>query len=334
MAFQGRMRVKARVGAVLVLLLLAASAAAPAQPVGQAPAHIGFIGNSDPQTQASSVETFRQGLRDLGWIEGQNVSIEFRWAEGNVDRFPGLAAELVRLKVDVIIASGTASIRAVQQATRTIPIVSAVLLVDPVRAGFAASLARPGGNITGLASQYEEIITKQVQLLAEAVPKISRVVLLRHTSVGPVTATAAAAAAERLGLKTRALEVSTVADYEAAFKTARDAHAQALLVLPSPIFNSHRHLLITLAARYRLPASYEFKEYVQEGGLMSYGVSTQDMWRRAASYVDRILKGAKPGDLPIERPAKLELAVNLKTATALGLTIPHSLRLRADLVIE
>ncbi|MGH7674957.1 MAG: ABC transporter substrate-binding protein, partial [Gemmatimonadales bacterium] len=185
--------------AAFALNLLFTPLAAEAQPAGKAPARIGFISNS--KTGGASVEAFRQGLRDLGWIEKQKVIIEYRWAEGNVDRFPVLAAELVRLKVDVIIASGFPALRAVQQATSTIPIVSAVLLIDPVNAGFASSLARPGGNITGLASQYEEIVTKQVQLLAEAVPKLSRVVLLRHTSVGPATVRAAAAAADKLGLK-------------------------------------------------------------------------------------------------------------------------------------
>jgi putative ABC transport system substrate-binding protein len=320
--------------AAFALNLLFTPLAAEAQPAGKAPARIGFIGNSGPKTGGASVEAFRQGLRDLGWIEEQKVIIEYRWAEGNVDRFPVLAAELVRLKVDVIIASGFPALRAVQQATSTIPIVSAVLLIDPVNAGFASSLARPGGNITGLASQYEEIVSKQVQLLAEAVPKLSRVVLLRHTSVGPATVRAAAAAADKLGLKPQILEVSEVAQFEGAFRAARDNGAQALLVLPSPIFSAHRRVLIKLAASYRLPAFYEFKEYVEDGGLMSYGPSITDMYRRAASYVDRILNGAKPGDLPIERPTKFDLVINLKTAKALGLTIPRSLLIRADQLIE
>jgi putative ABC transport system substrate-binding protein len=270
----------------------------------------------------------------LGWVEGQNVSIEYRWAEGKGDRVPGFAAELVRRKVDVIIAAGPASLRAVQQATSTIPIVSAALLTDPVRVGLVASLARPGGNITGLASQYEEIVTKHVELLAEAVPRLSRMVLLRHAASDTTTTRAAAGATDKLGLTTRVLEVSEVGDFEGAFRTARDDGTQALLVLPSPIFNAHRRVLIELAASYRLPALYEFKEYVQDGGLISYGPSIPDMYRRAASYVDRILKGAKPGDLPIERPTKFELVINLKTATALGLMIPPSLLFQADEVIR
>ena len=314
--------------------LLAAPLAVEGQSAGKAPARIGFIGNSDARALAPSVESFRQGLRDLGWIEGQNVNIEYRWAKGHIDHFPLLAAELVRLKADIIVASGTPALRALQQATSTIPIVSAVLLVDPVNAGFVASLARPGGNITGLASQYEEIVNKQVELLAEAVPRLSRMVLLHHKAMGLVTAKPAAAAAEKMGLKARPVAVSEVAQLEGAFRTAREDRAQALLVLPSPIFNAHRRVLIKLAASYRLPALYEFKDYVRDGGLMSYGVSLPDMYRRAASYVDRILNGAKPGDLPIERPTKFELVINLKTAKALGLTIPSSLLLRADQVIE
>jgi ABC-type uncharacterized transport system substrate-binding protein len=327
---------RSAVGAIIMLTLrlLAAPLAVEAQPAGQAPARIGFISNADPQLAAPFIEAFRQGLRDLGWIEGQNVSIEYRWAEGKADRHPGLAADLVRLKVDVIIASGSASLRAVQQATRSIPIVSAVLLADPVRLGLAASLAHPGGNLTGLASQYEEIVTKHVEFLADVVPTLSRIVLLRHAGTDTTVTRAAAAAVDKLGLTAQILEVSEVSDFEGAFRTARDDGAQALLVLPSPSFNAHRRVLIDLAASYRLPAVYEFKEYVQDGGLISYGPSIPDMYRRAASYVDRILKGAKPGDLPIERPAKFELVINLKTAKALGLMIPPTLLFQADEVIR
>jgi len=314
--------------------VLAAPLTGRAQPSGKAPARVGYIGNSYPSTVAPSVEAFRQGLRDLGWIEGQSLVIEYRWAEGNPDRLPALAAELVRLKVDIIALSGTLALRAAQQATSSIPIVIGVLLIDPVDLGFVGSLARPGGNITGLASQYEEIVTKQVQLLAEAVPGLSRLAILRHANMPGGTSRAAAMAADTLGLKSRVLEVSEVATYEGAFRTARDDRAQAMLVLPSPFFNTHRRALIALAASYRLPAFYEFKDYVQEGGLMAYGPNLADMWRRAASYVDRILKGAKPGDLPIERPTKFELVFNLKTAKALGLTIPPAVLARADEVIE
>jgi putative tryptophan/tyrosine transport system substrate-binding protein len=318
----------------LALGLLVAPFAAEAQPARQTPARIGFISNSGPQLAAPFIEAFRQGLRDLGWIEGQNVSIEYRWAEGQADRHPELAADLARLQMDVIIAAGIASLRAVQQATSRIPIVSAVLLTDPVRLGLVASLAHPGGNLTGLASQYEEIVTKHVELLADVVPTLSRIGLLRHASTDPTVTRAAATVADKLGLTAQILEVSEVGDFEGAFRAARDDGAQALLVLPSPVLNHHRRGLIELAARYRLPAVYEFKEYVQDGGLMSYGPSLPDMYRRAASYVDRILKGAKPGDLPIERPVTFELAINLKTAEALGLTIPPTLLFQADEVIR
>jgi putative ABC transport system substrate-binding protein len=295
---------------------------------------IGYLGNSDARTGAPYVEAFRQGLRDLGWIEGKTVRIEHRWAEGSVDRLSGLVSELVRLKVDVLVVSGVPALRAAQEATRTIPIVMGAVLIDPVSAGFVKSLAQPGGNITGVASQYEDIVTKQVQLLSEIIPKLSRLFVLRHTSSPPITANASAAAAGKLGIKVRLLEVNDVAEYEGAFRTAQNAGGQAIHVLPSPVFNAHRHQLIDLAARYRLPAAYEFREYVQDGGLFSYGPSVPEMARGAASYVDRIFKGAKAGDLPIERPTKFELIINLRTAKALGLTMPPSLLLRADEIVQ
>ena len=320
------------IGAMAVSLLAPLSGAA--QLSGKTPARVGFLGFGSPSMQARSFDAFRQGLRDLGWIEGQTVTIESRWAEGDLERLPALAAELVRLNVDVIVTGGSAAVRAVQQATRTIPIVSGAVLVDPVAGGFAESLARPGGNYTGLASQYEEIVTKQVELLREVVPRLSRLAILYHTSVGPVTAKAAASAADRLRITPQILEVRQVAHFEGAFGTARRQRAQALLVLPNPGFNAHRPTLVALAASHRLPALYEQGEFVADGGLMSYGVDVGAMYGRAASYVNRILNGAKPGDLPIERAAKFELIINLKTAKALGLTIPPAVLARADQVIE
>jgi putative ABC transport system substrate-binding protein len=314
--------------------LLAGPLSGAAQPSGRTPARVGFLGFASPSMQARSFDAFRQGLRDLGWIEGQNVTIESRWAEGDLERLPALAAELVRLNVDVIVTGGSAAVRAVQQATRTIPIVSGAVLVDPVAGGFAESLARPGGNYTGLASQYEEIVTKQVELLREVVPRLSRLAILHHTSVAPLTAKAAAAAADRLGLRAQILEVRQVAHFEGAFGTARRQRAQALLVLPNPGFNAHRPTLVALAASHRLPALYEQREFVTDGGLMSYGVDIAAMYGRAASYVHRILNGAKPGDLPIERAAKFELVVNLRTARALDLTIPPAVLARADALIQ
>jgi putative ABC transport system substrate-binding protein len=312
--------------------ILAASLAAEAQQAGKVP-RIGFLKNSGPgTTEISQREAFLQGLRELGWIDGQTVTIEYRSAEGSVNRLSALA-EFVQLKVDVIVLAGPQAIHAVRRATSTIPIVF-VTLSDPVTTGLVASLARPGGNMTGLASQYEEIITKQLQLLKEAVPKVSRIVLLQHTEGAATVRSAAEAAAQGLGLTARSIKVGEVAEYENAFRIARREGAEAIHVLPSPSFNAHRARLIDLAARYRLPAIYEFKNYVEDGGLMSYGPSINEMFRGMASYVDRILKGAKPGDLPIERPRTFELVINLKTAKALNLTIPQALLLRADQVIE
>ena len=298
-------------------------------------ARIGLLGNSDVQAENSQLAAFRQGLRELGWVEGQTIVIDYQSAAGNAERLPQLAVELVRLKSDVIVVSGSAGVRAARKATDTIPIVIAAVLVDPVRAGFVASLSRPGGNITGLASQYEEIVTKQVQLLIEAIPGLSRLVILRDLTVpGLSTATAAASAANKLGAHTEVIDVKEPSEFETAFRSARSKRAQAMHVLPSPFFSAHRRLLIKLAESYRLPASYEFREYVEDGGLMSYGVDIREMYRRSASFVDRILKGARPGDLPIERATKFEFVINLKTAKALGLTIPQSVLGRADEVIE
>ena len=293
---------------------------------------IGFLSNANPSSGAAQLEAFRRGLRELGWIEGQNLAIEYRWAEGLPDRLPGLVAGLVRAKVDVIFLSGPLSMRAVQKATSTIPVVF-VLLVDPVAMGFVRSFARPGGNMTGLASQYEELITKQLQLLKEALPNLSRIALLRHSEATPSIFIAAEGAARSLGLVTRTLTVATESEFEGAFNTARRERVGAIHVLPSPYLGARRARLIELAALFRLPACYEFSSFVRDGGLMSYGPSLEDLYGRSASYVNRILKGANPGELAIERPARFELVINRKTAAALGLTIPQSLLSRADEVI-
>jgi putative tryptophan/tyrosine transport system substrate-binding protein len=297
------------------------------------PRQIGFLGNGNLTTMSSQQEAFRHSLRELGWIEGKTVTIEYRWAEGNPDRLPALVHELVHAKVDVIVLSGTPAIRAAQRATSTIPIVF-VVLADPVTSGLVPSLARPGGNITGLASQFEELITKQLQLLNEAVTNLTRVALLHHSEIPPAILTAAEIAARTLGLATRTLNVAGIAGFENAFKMARSERMGAIHVLPSPYFGAQRPRLIELAAQYRLPACYEFRDYVQEGGLLSYGPSITEMFGHSARFVDRILRGAKPGDLAIERPPKFELAINLKTAAALGLAIPQSLLQRADNVIR
>lgn len=321
-----------RLVTVMALLLLAASPTVEAQPAGTVP-RIGFLSNGSPRSVSPQLEAFRRGLRELGWIEGQTVTIEYRWAEGSSDRLPALAADLAKLNVDVIVLSGSPAIRAAREATSTIPVVF-VMLADPVSAGFGPSLARPGGNMTGLASEFEELITKQLQLLKEALPKASRVALLYHPEIATAILPAAETAARKLGLSARAFRVAQVAEFDNVLKTARSEGAGAIHVLPSPFFNAHRRQLIELAARYRLPAIYEFKNYVDDGGLMSYGPSINEMYRGMASYVDLILKGARPGDLPIKRPTTFELVINLKTAAALGLTIPPSLRMRADHVIE
>jgi putative ABC transport system substrate-binding protein len=317
--------------ALLSLSLLAEPVAGQAQPA-KIP-RIGYIGNGDPTTGRATHGAFRQGLRELGWIEGQAVTIEYRWAEGNPDRIPALVAELVQAKVDVLVLSGTPAIRAARVATSTIPIVF-TSLADPVTLGVVATLARPGGNMTGMASQFEELITKQLQLLKETVPNVSRVVLLHHPEIAPTVLGEADAAARKLGLTARAVKATGKVDFESAFTTIRNERAEAIHLLPSPFFNAHRGHLIELVAKHRLPAIYEFSDYVRDGGLMSYGPSIAEMHRGMASYVVRILKGAKPGDLPIERATKFELVLNLKTAKALGLTIPQSVLLRADEVIQ
>ena len=322
-----------RIGLAVVLAVGLTFPSVAAEAQSSKTPRIGYLGIGNPTPVPSQLEAFRRGLRDLGWVEGQTVTIEYRWAEGIPGQLPALAADLVRLRVDVIVATGTSGIRAAKEATRAIPIVF-VVLVDPVATGLVKSLARPGGNLTGLASQFEDLITKQPQLLKEALPKLSRIALLYRAESPAATMSAVDTAVRGLGLSARSLKVAGAAEYENAFRTAQRERAEAILVLPSPFFSAHRARLIELAARYRLPAMYEFKDYVQDGGLMSYGPNINAMFRSMASYVDRILKGAAPGDLPIERPATFELVINLKTAKTLGITISPSVLGRADQVIE
>ena len=311
--------------------LLAAPLTVEGVPAGKVP-RIGFLLNGNRGSVSPERVAFLEGLHELGWIEGQTVAVEYRWAEGNPDRYPPLAAELVQRRVDVIVVAGPPAIHAVREASTTIPIVC-ILLADPVALGYAKSLARPGGNLTGLASPYEDLITKQLQLLHEAVPTVSRVALLHHRESWPAILNAAEAAALSLALTPRPLTVEGL-EFESAFRVARNEHVGAAHVLPSPIFFSHRGQLIELTAKYRLPAVYELKPFVEEGGFMSYSPNMSEMFRGMASYVNRILKGARPADLPIEQPTKFEFVINLKTAKALGLTIPPSLLARADQVIE
>lgn len=315
---------------LLLASLLVGPPAASAQPI--AIPRVGLLSNGSAPG-GKPQEAFVQGLRERGWIDGRTVTIQYRWAEGNPDRLPALVAELVRARVDVIVLSGTPAIRAARAATSTIPI-AFVSLADPIRLGFVASLARPGGNATGLASQFEELVTKQLELLKKTVPRLSRVALLHHTQTSAAVVSEAETAVGRLGLRARTLKVAGVAELESAFATARSEGVEAIHVLPSPVLNAHRRRLIELAAKHRLPAVYEFKDYVEDGGLMSYGPSITEMFRSQAGYVDRILRGARPGDLPVERATKFELALNLKTARALGLTIPQSVLAIADDVIQ
>jgi len=296
---------------------------------------IGFLAAASPSVDPARHEAFRQGLRELGYMEGKNMVIERRFAEDNADRLPGLAAELVRLKVDVIVTAGGQSTRAAQEATGTIPIIM-LQDNDPVGNGFVASLARPGGNITGLATLAPEISGKRLELLKEIVPRLSRVAVL-GTSTNPGNAQAVKEielAAGAFEVQLQYLDVRDPKDIETAFRVASTSRAEAVLVLVSSVLNSNRKHVIDLAIKSRLPTIYPFREFVEAGGLMTYGVSFLDLHRRAAVYVDKILKGTTPADLPIEQPMKFELVINLKTAQVLGLTIPPTLLFQADEVLQ
>jgi putative tryptophan/tyrosine transport system substrate-binding protein len=320
--------------ATLELCLLGAPFAAEAQAPAKVP-RIGFLSASLPTDQADRLKAFRQGLSELGYVEGQNIAIEYRFAEGRPERLPALAAELVGLKVDVIVTEGPPAPEAAKQATNTIPIVFAVA-GDPVAQGLVASLARPGGNITGLANLAPEVVGKQLELLREVVPKISRVAVLQNPSnpAHPFVLRQAEGAARLLGVQLQILEARTPTEIDAAFAAMRSQRAGGVLVLRDSLFLAQRAQIAALAAKSRLPAMYGLREHVEAGGLMAYGANVPLMYRRAATYVDKILKGAKPGDLPVEQPTKFELVINLKTAKALGLTIPPSVLGRADEVIQ
>jgi putative ABC transport system substrate-binding protein len=316
--------------------VLAAPRAAGAQQQGKV-FRIGILSNippTDPQG-APLWEAFIQGLRDLGYVEGQNITIEHRSSEGKFERLPGIAAELVRLKADVIVTPAAQNALAAKQATRTIPIVMANSL-DPVGQGLVASLARPGGNVTGLSGLSLETVGKQLALLKEIVPRVSRVAVLGNPTNQsyPLWLGEVKVAARSLGVQLQILEARGPDDFERAFEAMTTERAGALFVLGDGMFLLHRTRTAELAAKHRLPAMYPVREFVDAGGLMVYGTSLRDNFRRAATYVDKILKGAKPADLPIEQPTKFELVINLKTAKALGLTIPPSLLARADQVIE
>ena len=318
---------------ILALGVLAAPLAADAQPAGKVP-RIGVLLTLYSPAE-DSPQAFRQGLRSHGYIEGQNIAIEWRSAEGKYDQLPALAAELVRLKVDVIVADVTRATLAARQATATIPIVM-MANADPVGSGLVLSLARPGGNITGLSIMLPDISAKRLQLLTEAVPTISRVAALCNpaTPYHKTLMKEIAAAAPSLRLQPLPIAVQGPGEFEGAFSAMARGQVDALFVADDPMFVTSRTRLLELAAKSRLPTMFAHRDFVTAGGLMSYGPSLSDMFRRAATYVDKILKGAKPADLPVEQAARFELVINLKTAKALGLTIPPSLLLRADEVVR
>jgi putative ABC transport system substrate-binding protein len=322
------------------LLTAGALLAAPLAAETQQAAKVIRIGILAGNRAASphTLEAFLQGLRDLGYVEGRNVVIEFRNAEGKPERLPALAGELLALKVDIVFAPSTPAALATKQATRTVPIVFAGA-ADPVTDGLVTSLAHPGGNVTGLSNLSAEIVGKRLEQLKQAAPGVSRVAVLWHQggSGGRTEKdmlNAAEVAARSLGVQLQAVETRGSADFERAYSEMTRARADALTVLPIALFGFYRRRLIDLAAKNGLPAAYPAREYVDAGGLMSYGADLADLHRRAATYVDKIVKGAKPANLPVQQPTKFELVINLKTAKALGLTIPQSLLLRADEVIQ
>src|SRR5262245_402969 len=319
----------------LVLAILVPPLAVEGQRAGNVP-RVAYLNASSADNAIGVVEAFRQGLRELGYIEGQNIVIEYRWADGRFDRLPALAAELVRLTVDVIVAPNTPAALAAKNATSTIPIIL-VTSGDPVGSGLVASLARPGGNVTGLSLTPTLAITgKQLELLKQAFSTLSHVAVLANPA-NPPTAdllTETELAARSLGVQLRVVQVREPKQFDDAFATMKNERVPALLVIPDPLVNDSRGRIVAFAATNRLPAIYPYRTFVDAGGLMSFGVDLFDLSRRAATYVDRILKGAKPADLPVEQPTKFELVVNLKTAKTLGLTIPPSVLGRADEVIE
>ena len=326
------------VSRILVLVCLLPAVFLPAGSVAQQPVkipHIGFQLDAPVSTAAARIEAFRQGLRELGYIEGKNIIIDWRSAEGKPEHRSEIAAEFVRLKVDVIVTAGPTVTRSVKEATSTIPIVMGQD-TDPVGSGFVASLARPGGNITGLSALSPEMTGKQLELLKEIVPRLSRVAIIGN-STNPGDAQSLremVLAAGSYEVYLRYLDVQDAKDIESAFQAAAKGHADALHVLGNPILNAHRKQIVELAAKHRMLATYARPEYVEAGGFMYYGTSYNDLFRRAAGYVDRILKGAKPADLTVEQPTKFELILNLKAAKQIRLTIPNKVLARADRVIR
>jgi putative tryptophan/tyrosine transport system substrate-binding protein len=315
-------------------VLLSISFSVEAQQATKIP-RIGYLTNESLSSTSDRSDAFRRGLRELGYVEGKNVFIEWRSAEGKLGRVTTLAAELVRLKVDVIVTLGSSVSRSAKEATSIIPIVMAQVN-DPVGDGLVASLARPGGNITGLSTLAPELSGKRLELLKEVVPKLSRVAVMGTSTIpgNDQQLKGTELAAGPFGIKVQYLDVLNPKEVESAFRGANKARAEALLGLGGPVLNSQRTQVVELAVKSRLPAVYWRSDFVEAGGLMSYGTSFTDLWRRAATYVDKILKGAKPADLPVEQPKKFELIINLKAAKQIGLTIPQKVLARADKVIK
>jgi putative ABC transport system substrate-binding protein len=323
-------------GLTMAVALSFAAAVLPSAAWGVARGpRIGYLGNSSPELESALVDAFHQGLRDLGWVEGHTLAIDYRWAEGQYARFPELVADLVRLPVDVLVTAGTPGTLAAKHATSTIPIVMAVS-GDPVGTGLVASYARPGGNITGVSALVPALEGKRLQLLKELVPGLSRVAVLSN-SANPVTVgifEETQRAASALHVTLQPVELREVEAFEEAFATMAKAQPDAFLLIADRALLMHRARLVALAAQSRLPAIYPYREFVEAGGMMSYAPSYPDLFRRAAAFVDKILKGTKPGDLPLEQPSKFELVINLKAIEALSLTIPSSLLFQADHVIQ
>ena len=322
----------------LIAALGSAAATWPFAARAQQPAKlpsIGFMGQTTRSVAGEWTAAFVQRLRELGWIDGHNVAIEYRWGEGRNERFAEIAAEFVRLKVDVIVTSGTSQVLAAKQATSVIPIVFATA-GDPVGTGLVTSLARPGGNVTGLSNQMLDLAGKQLELLREVVPNLRRLAIIGNVDnpVVVIEIGEVQAAARMLGLEVVILEIRRAEDIALAFEALVEGRAQALYVTSDALVITNRARIHTLAMGMRLPTMYGSRDYVEAGGLMSYGPNYPNQFRRAAEYVDKILRGAKPGDIPVEQPTKFDLVINLTTAKALGLEIPPTLLARADEVIE
>jgi ABC-type uncharacterized transport system substrate-binding protein len=319
---------------ILALSLTLAPVVAAAQPAGKA-WRVGVLTTGNPHSAPpANWDGFLQGLRESGYVEGQNIAIEQRYAEGKPELFPDRAADLVRLKVDIIFARGPWAVSAAKAATRTIPIIGLDLESDPISDGFVKSLARPGGNITGMFLDLAELSGKQLQILKEIIPKLSRVAILGDSAVNASQLRELRMVARSLAVQTQALEMKSSKDLESAFEAANKGRATALIVLSNPLTLASRAQIGDMATKRRLPTMYLYRAHVDAGGLISYGPDLPDMFRRCGEYVGRILGGAKPSELPVERPVKFDLVINLKTANALGLTIPQSVLVRADEIIQ